>query len=126
MIHLYQNPGVLQRNNAQHGNVQNAHTITAIQLLPQLCFCRNYVFAATMFLPQPCYDPARCSRRTADHAALNNSLLADAQNRQQISVRMASPPCISRIFGLLVMLPYSATRMMYAMRTISAVLLANR
>ena len=43
MIHLYQNPGILQRNNAQHGNVQNAHTIAAIHLLPQLCFCRSHV-----------------------------------------------------------------------------------
>lgn len=99
---------------------------TARQCAKRAYHYSNSAFAATMFLPQPCYDPARCSRRTADHAALNNSLLADAQNRQQISVRMASPPCISRIFGLLVMLPYSATRMMYAMRTISAVLLANR
>lgn len=49
----------------------------------------------------------------------------DIQNRQETSVKMASPPCISRIFGLLVMLPYSATRMIYPMRTITAVLLTN-
>lgn len=31
------------------------------------------------------------------------------QKIQEISVRIASPPCIRMIFGLLVTLPYSAT-----------------
>lgn len=59
MIQMYQNTGVLLRNFAQHGNAQNAHSLAAVQLLPQLCFCLSHVMtrldaaAETPIIPQP-------------------------------------------------------------------------